>query len=52
MDKILEKIANEVLNIKTLETQNSDDLDFHEVSVWNIKEALEQAWIAGYNGIE
>jgi hypothetical protein len=40
-------IAKQKLNIKTLETRNSDELDFYEVSVWNLKEALEAAYIAG-----
>ena len=52
MDKILEKIAKEYLNIETLQTQFNDELDFHQVSVWQLKKALEQAWIAGHYGIE
>ena len=47
MDKTLEKIAKEILSIETLETRNSDSLDFYEVSVWGIKEALEAAYKAG-----
>lgn len=47
MDKIIEKIAQEQLWIETLKTRNSDDLDFHECSVWGIKEALKQAYEAG-----
>jgi hypothetical protein len=34
------KIAKEILDIETLETRNSDGLDFHEVSVWEIRDAL------------
>ncbi|XHR27629.1 MAG: DUF6900 domain-containing protein [Chthoniobacteraceae bacterium] len=41
------KIAKEILNIETLETRNSDGLDFHEVSVWEIRDALEAAYEAG-----
>ncbi len=47
MDKTLEKIAKEILWIETLETRSSDSLDFHEVSVWGLKEALEAAYKAG-----
>ena len=34
-------------NIETLETQNSDRLDFHDVAVWAIRAALEAAYEAG-----
>ena len=47
MEEQLLNIANRVLNIPTLENQNSDSLDFKEHAVWNIKEALEQAYKAG-----
>jgi hypothetical protein len=43
----LEQIAKEHLFIETLETQNSDRLDFHDVSVWGVKAALEAAFEAG-----
>ncbi len=46
-DSTLERIARESLGIPTLETRNSDALDFHDVSVWSIKAALEQAYAAG-----
>lgn len=36
-----------ILHIETLETRKSDRLDFKEVAVWNIKEALELAYEAG-----
>ena len=45
---ILAKIAKENRLCDTLETRRADSLDFHDVAVWNIKEALEQAWAAGY----
>lgn len=47
MNKQLEKIAQIILNLETLETRNSDSLDFKEQAVWSIKEALEQAYKAG-----
>ena len=42
-DEVVKKIADEVLGVKSLETQNMDSLDFHELSVWSIKEALIRA---------
>ena len=47
LNKLLEQIAKEHLFIETLETQHSDRLDFHDVSVWAIKSALEAAYAAG-----
>ena len=47
MDETLAEIAKAHLDLDTLETQNSDSLDFHELSVWQIKEALEAAYMAG-----
>ena len=47
MEKQLEKIAKEFLFLETLETRNSDSLDFREQAVWCIKEALEAAYKAG-----
>lgn len=34
-------------NIETIETRNSDRLDFHDVAVWAIRAALEDAYEAG-----
>ena len=45
--KVIEKIALDHLFIETLEIQHSDRLDFHDVSVWAIKSALEAAYAAG-----
>ena len=44
---LFEKIALDHLFIQTLETQMSDRHDFHEVSVWGVKSALEAAFEAG-----
>lgn len=44
----LEEIARKCLKIETLEEQKSDDLDFHEVAVWQVKTALETAFIKGF----
>lgn len=44
---LLEIAAKHFHSIKTLETQNSDHLDFHDVAVWAIRAALEAAYAAG-----
>ena len=45
-EQIIQKIAADHLFIDTLETRNADSLDFHEVSVWGIKSALQAAFDA------
>ena len=47
LNQLLEQIAQQHLFIDTLETQSSDRLDFHDVSVWGIKAALQAAYEAG-----
>lgn len=47
LEQLLDQIAKQHLFIETLETQHSDRLDFHDVSVWGIKAALEAAYEAG-----
>ena len=47
LDQLLQQIALDHLSIDNLQTRNSDSLDFHEVSVWGIKSALEAAFAAG-----
>ena len=44
---LLTRIAHTVLRIETLESQGSDRLDFHDVSVESLREALEAAYNAG-----
>ena len=46
-DEIIERIAREVLNVPTLEVRGRDALDFHELSVSSIHQALELAFDAG-----
>lgn len=43
----LDHIAQTILGLETLDTRNSDRLDFHELAVWNIKAALQAAYEAG-----
>ena len=44
---ILEIATRHFDSIETLETRNSDRLDFHDVAVWAIRAALEAAHAAG-----
>jgi hypothetical protein len=48
----LAKIARDTLKIATLDTRLSDSLDFHEVSVWSVRDALAQAFAAGLRSAE
>jgi len=47
IDARLTQIAAQVLKVPTLAYRNSDALDFHEVSVGQIKLALRAAYEAG-----
>ncbi len=40
-------IALSVLELQTLETRNSDSLDFYSLAVWTIKAALLEAYACG-----
>jgi hypothetical protein len=42
------EIARRLLGLPTLDARNSDRLDFHELSVGQIREALQAAWDAGF----
>ena len=44
---LLTRIARHTLHIDTLKPQGSDRLDFHEVSVEALRDALEAAYRAG-----
>lgn len=46
-EQIFATLAQKHLGIETLATRNSDELDFHNVAVWSIKDALEAAFEAG-----
>ena len=47
LDQQMQQIALDHLFIETLETRNSDRMDFHEVSVWGVKSAMMAAYEAG-----
>lgn len=45
--KAIARIALEHCRVETLEERRSDRLDFHDVSVWSLKAALEAAYLEG-----
>lgn len=45
-------VAKEHLGLTKLETRNSDAMDFHDLSVWQIKAALEAAYRAGQSPVD
>ena len=47
IENLLTQIAQSHLGIQTLETRNSDSLDFHDVAVWSLRDALAAAYKAG-----
>jgi hypothetical protein len=51
-DAVLLEIAERHLFLETLETRNSDSLDFHDVAVWAIRSALAAAFEAGRRAAE
>ena len=50
LHKKLAEIARQHLRIETLDTCGSDRLDFHDVSVWGVKAALQAAYNLGRKG--
>ncbi len=49
---ILSGIAAKYLSIDALDSQKSDRLDFHDLAVWRIEQALEAAFEAGIYAAE
>jgi hypothetical protein len=47
LDVNLKEIARDMLGIETLETRDSDSLDFHGISVWSLRAALQAAYELG-----
>ncbi|MFM0653170.1 DUF6900 domain-containing protein [Paraburkholderia sediminicola] len=43
----LAEIAMRMLRVEALETRHSDRLDFYDMAVWSIRDALEAAYLAG-----
>ena len=46
-DQVLLGIAKKYLGLTTLDQRRSNRLDFHDLTVWQIREALEAAFAAG-----
>lgn len=46
-DAVIFEIAQRQFHLETLETRNRDRLDFHDVAVWALRAALEDAFEAG-----
>ena len=46
-DALILEIARRQFRLETLETRNWDRLDFHDVAVWALRAALEEAFEAG-----
>ena len=44
---LLQIATKHFASVETLDTRNSDGLDFHDVAVWSIRAALEAAYAAG-----
>jgi hypothetical protein len=47
IDAAVEAIAQRHLNIETLQVRSNDRLDFYDVPVWSMREALTAAYLAG-----
>jgi hypothetical protein len=43
----LEIAKRNMPSVETLETRNRDALDFHDIAVWSIRQALAEAYAAG-----
>jgi hypothetical protein len=47
-EQILQIVKNNFYGIDTIETRNSDSLDFHDTAIWCIRSAIENAYKIGY----
>ena len=50
-DPVTNKNRVPILDLETLETRNSDRLDFHDLAVWEIRDALQAAYDAGRQSV-
>ena len=46
-EQTIQRIARDILWLETLEERGRDHLDFHEIGVGQLRQALEQAYEAG-----
>lgn len=47
MEEKIKEIAEKYLNIQTLDSRGNDRLDFYSIPVWQLKETLNAAYLAG-----
>jgi hypothetical protein len=47
IDLLLTEIAKKHLDIETLDTRKADNLDFHDLAVWCLRDALQATYEAG-----
>jgi hypothetical protein len=47
-DRTVQAIGERILLLPTLEKRWSDRLDFHDLAVWQLRQALEVAYEAGF----
>jgi hypothetical protein len=47
LEALMLDIAKRHFFVETLDTRNSDGLDFHDVAVWSIRAALNEAYSTG-----
>lgn len=50
IDEILEQLARDRLRVPTLHPRGRDQLDFYDLGVWAIRDALRAAYDAGLAG--
>ena len=50
-EQTLAEIAKKELGIETLETRRNGSLDFHELAVWNVRNALIAAYELGRQSV-
>jgi hypothetical protein len=48
-ETLLLAIAKKHFGVETLDTRKRDSLDFHDIAVWSMRDALEAAFEAGRN---
>ena len=47
-ENVAQIIKDEVPSVDSLDTRNSDSLDFHDVHIQALKEIARRAYVAGY----
>lgn len=50
-DAAIASIARRILGIPTLEKRGTDQLDFHEIAVWQLREAMRLAHQQGRSAV-